>query len=232
MTESAEKEPTMEEILSSIRRIISEEDEESPEQEAQADEDDEDEPEPAAAEDEPEPEAREAADEEVLDLTEPLDDEADVEPAFTPEDVMEESDILVLDQDEPEAEMAAVAPEAQEEEIKHAGIGDPEPEARVETAGIGDRKAVDGAPGAAAMDWSQEDSMSDRLLSDQAASAAVGAFAKLARSTRVPEGDDKTLEAIVRELMKPMLKDWLDRNLPAIVEKKVAEEVERLARNG
>jgi len=34
----------------------------------------------------------------------------------------------------------------------------------------------------------------------------------------------------VREMMRPMLKKWLDDNLPAIVEEKVQAEVERIAR--
>ena len=42
--------------------------------------------------------------------------------------------------------------------------------------------------------------------------------------------DDQTLEALVRELLKPMLKSWLDENLPRIVEAKVEEEIERIAR--
>jgi cell pole-organizing protein PopZ len=39
-----------------------------------------------------------------------------------------------------------------------------------------------------------------------------------------------TLDDVVRELLKPMLKDWLDANLPAIVESEVAKEIERIRR--
>ena len=39
-----------------------------------------------------------------------------------------------------------------------------------------------------------------------------------------------TLEEIVRELLKPMLRDWLDVNLPPLVERLVHEEIKRLAR--
>jgi cell pole-organizing protein PopZ len=35
---------------------------------------------------------------------------------------------------------------------------------------------------------------------------------------------------MVRELLKPMLKDWLDENLPTIVEARVEAELERIAR--
>mgnify|MGYP001285338901 FL=1 len=41
---------------------------------------------------------------------------------------------------------------------------------------------------------------------------------------------DRTLEDVVRELLRPLLKQWLDDNLPGIVETAVREEVERIAR--
>jgi cell pole-organizing protein PopZ len=40
----------------------------------------------------------------------------------------------------------------------------------------------------------------------------------------------QTLDEVVRELLRPLLKDWLDANLAGIVQAKVEEEVERLAR--
>ena len=39
-----------------------------------------------------------------------------------------------------------------------------------------------------------------------------------------------TLEQMVRELLKPMLRDWLDENLPPLVERLVHEEIKRIAR--
>jgi cell pole-organizing protein PopZ len=42
--------------------------------------------------------------------------------------------------------------------------------------------------------------------------------------------DARTLEDVVRELLRPLLKEWLDQNLPRIVETKVEEEVQRIAR--
>jgi cell pole-organizing protein PopZ len=38
-----------------------------------------------------------------------------------------------------------------------------------------------------------------------------------------------TLEGVVRDMLKPMLKDWLDANLPEIVERMVAQEVARIS---
>ena len=41
---------------------------------------------------------------------------------------------------------------------------------------------------------------------------------------------DLTVEKLLRDLLTPMLKDWLDQNLPAIVERVVEQEVKKLAR--
>lgn len=42
------------------------------------------------------------------------------------------------------------------------------------------------------------------------------------------EGEDNTLEGLVRSMLKPMLKDWLDARLPALVEEMVAKEIARI----
>jgi cell pole-organizing protein PopZ len=34
----------------------------------------------------------------------------------------------------------------------------------------------------------------------------------------------------VRELMRPLIKEWLDENLPAIVQARVDQEIDRIAR--
>lgn len=68
------------------------------------------------------------------------------------------------------------------------------------------------------------------MLSAPTTRAAVGALARLAGSLRVADTPNQTIEGVVRELLKPMLKDWLDHNLPAIVEAKVEAELDRIAR--
>ncbi|WP_374599472.1 DUF2497 domain-containing protein [Sphingosinicella sp.] len=40
----------------------------------------------------------------------------------------------------------------------------------------------------------------------------------------------ETLEGLVREMLQPMLKGWLDANLPEIVEQMVAREIARITR--
>lgn len=40
----------------------------------------------------------------------------------------------------------------------------------------------------------------------------------------------RTLEDVIRELMQPLIKDWLDEHLPALVQARVDEEIERISR--
>lgn len=70
----------------------------------------------------------------------------------------------------------------------------------------------------------------ETIISPPTASAAAGAMARLAGTLRVADTPGQTVEGVVRELLKPMLKEWLDHNLPAIVEARVEAELERIAR--
>jgi len=68
----------------------------------------------------------------------------------------------------------------------------------------------------------------DRLLSPQADRAIHGAFDQLASTIL---GDQaRTLEDLVQDMMRPMLQHWLDDNLPVLVERLVREEIERVSR--
>jgi cell pole-organizing protein PopZ len=178
MSEQTAQEPTMEEILASIRRIISED-------EAPA-------AQPAAAPAE-EPAAQDAddftpeldagtssADEDVLELTERVETHGDID-AYIPEP-------------EPEPELEPIFPL--------------EPEAA--------------APASAPEPL-------DTLVSAATASVAASAFGKLSAAIAMPPAG-LTLDEVVRELLRPLLKEWLDTHLPGIVQTAVAEEVERIAR--
>ncbi|NJR26526.1 MAG: DUF2497 domain-containing protein, partial [Richelia sp. CSU_2_1] len=70
------------------------------------------------------------------------------------------------------------------------------------------------------------------LVSDPIAATTSQVFSKLAPSNVFPEifSSGNTVEALVVEMLKPMLKEWLDANLPRIVEDKVESEVARIAR--
>ncbi len=173
MSDQSSQEPTMEEILASIRRIISEDD--APAEAAAA-------PEPESA-----PVAEDApAEDDVLELTDPI------EPA-APVETMGDIDVY---SPEPEPEPAPPPP--------------PAPEASTPQG------------------FSREE-VADNLVGDHAASLAATAFGSLSSALLMPK-DGRTLEDVVRELLRPLLKEWLDQNLPRIVETKVEEEVHRIAR--
>uniref|UniRef100_A0A9E7ZMV4 DUF2497 domain-containing protein n=1 Tax=Bosea sp. NBC_00436 TaxID=2969620 RepID=A0A9E7ZMV4_9HYPH len=192
-------EPSMEEILASIRRIISD-DEAKPAEEAAA---------PQAVP-EPEPEPVAAIDDDVLDLgaeaalvAAPAQEPA---PAAFPDD----SDIAFLD--EPPAAAPLPEPPAASVEPPPAPY-QPEPEPRPQPQ----------AAFAAAPDMAS-------LLSDQASSVVTNAFGQLAST--VLSNNARTLEDLVKDMLKPMLKTWLDDNLPTMVERLVRAEIERVARGG
>jgi uncharacterized protein len=71
----------------------------------------------------------------------------------------------------------------------------------------------------------------ETLVSSASADATREALASLSRMVVKPENPaaDNTLEGLVRELLRPMLKDWLDANLPGIVQATVDREVARIA---
>jgi cell pole-organizing protein PopZ len=70
----------------------------------------------------------------------------------------------------------------------------------------------------------------EEILAETTAAAATKAFQNLTQTIRVSDGPGRTLEDIVTDLLRPLVKEWLDSNLPAIVEEKVEEEVQRVAR--
>lgn len=66
------------------------------------------------------------------------------------------------------------------------------------------------------------------LLSAATTAAVDAAFDALARTAQARNG--RTLEEVVSELLRPMLKSWLDENLPEMVERLVRAEIERVSR--
>lgn len=68
------------------------------------------------------------------------------------------------------------------------------------------------------------------LMSEAAGAQVASAFDELARAIR--EGQMKSMEEMARHMLRPMLQEWLDDNLPRIVERLVREEIERVARGG
>lgn len=76
----------------------------------------------------------------------------------------------------------------------------------------------------------------DPLMSDMTAEKAVSAMARIMAQNIAVERElpgrpgNVTLEDMAREIMHPLIKVWLDKNLPVIIEKLVAREIEKLAR--
>jgi uncharacterized protein len=68
------------------------------------------------------------------------------------------------------------------------------------------------------------------LLSPRTTAALDTAFNSLTHT--VLSQNPRTLEDLVREMLKPMLKAWLDANLPDMVERLVRAEIERVSRRG
>jgi uncharacterized protein len=66
------------------------------------------------------------------------------------------------------------------------------------------------------------------LMSQQTATAVNSAFNTLAQT--VLSNNARTLEDLVKEMLRPMLRSWLDDNLPGLVEKIVRAEIERVSR--
>lgn len=62
---------------------------------------------------------------------------------------------------------------------------------------------------------------------DAVVSAAFGSLANTVISSNA-----RTLDDLVQDMLRPMLKAWLDDNLPAVVERLVRAEIERVARSG
>ncbi len=186
MSDPTSQEPTMEEILASIRRIISEDEVPS-----------------EGGGDEPEAEPEE---------------EAEAEPDYEP---MEEA----FEEPEPEAlPMTMVAPVFDDEDdildlTEPYKAQEPEPVFQSD-----DLEAYAPPPRPAPMPVVEE-----AIVSQVAEAAAASAFGHLAQTIAMP-GHGRTLEDVVRELLRPLLKTWLDENLPTIVQATVDEEVARISR--
>jgi cell pole-organizing protein PopZ len=165
-------EPSMEEILSSIKRIIAEEGDGAM----------------AAAR------ARRQARPTPAPLPDP-------EP-YDDEEILELSDAVAAGSQPPPQSEPEAAPEAH-----FAPPGEPAPVAAATPAAT---------PAAS-------------LLSPRTAEATRGPLDALSRMVVKPEvaGSD-TLEGMVREMIRPMLRDWLDAHLPQLVESMVAREISRI----
>jgi cell pole-organizing protein PopZ len=85
------------------------------------------------------------------------------------------------------------------------------------------------APPAVQVSFGAETALDPGIISDRSAQAARQSLSHLSSLlVRPEEGESNTLEGLVREMLKPMLKQWLDERLPEIVEVMVKKEIDRI----
>jgi hypothetical protein len=216
----------MEEILSSIRRIIA--DEESEERDA-------DETEHGDAQARSEDDGEGEDDDDVLELTEVVreDDEVvDRQAAHEPDVGAETSADEQLD--EGPDDRAEVGDEV--ELLPSEEAAQPEETLPEETLGQ-ETLPEETLPEAPPAMPERPPAVGEGLISAATAGATAGAFAKLNQAMHhdsegeapVPESD-RSIEAFLADLLRPMLREWLEENLPPMVERLVAQEIEKLAK--
>lgn len=253
MAEQAQKEPTMEEILSSIRKIIADDDpsgdiEDAPHVETA----------PAA------PNAFDDTDDTFAELDLSLDeaelteslpkDEDEILSALsefdsTSDDVFEsvesfddyadtaDNDVFAQDDDFEAAEPAFDAGasfdlDSMADDLTETVTAQVEEELTFETVAA---EATTEFEDFTEIEEEAPMAVHSRLTDSRTDSAAAGSLGKLfARpepvATPAAPTDTTSVEGLVRDALRPLLKEWLDANLPAIVDKHVEAEVQRIAR--
>ncbi|MCK1517218.1 DUF2497 domain-containing protein [Bradyrhizobium sp. 190] len=238
MTQPAKvQEPSMEEILASIRRIIAD-----------------DEAKPAAAEKPASPAAaakpavmKDIPPSAIAPAPKPV---AAPKPAPPPPPAPEP--VASNNQDDIDAMLASLDAATPEADIRPA----PQPEAEPDVFELTDEMALpDPTPAPAAATFNKVEPQDDiefteakasrrqpayepsmespparPILSHSTVSAVESAFNSLANT--VLSNNARTLEDLVKEMLRPMLKSWLDDNLPGLVERIVKAEIERVSRGG
>lgn len=178
-------EPTIDDILASIRRIIADEQQ---------------------AEEAPQVATRVMIDpqsnpEDVLDLAQPV-----LRPVNPP----------------PPAQVQAVAAPAPLAAPQAEAIVASIPPKPAETTLRAPKPANESKPAASA-----DGARLEKLIAGEAEEALAAAFGRI--SALKVSAETRTLEGLVADLLRPMLKEWLDANLPAIAERLVKQEIERIA---
>ena len=252
MTQPAKvQEPSMEEILASIRRIIAD-DEAKPSEvkpsdtkTAAASPTAAAKPEPLAAPaakppamkdvppaippkaaaaapkpaPEPEPAAVSNSQDDIDEMLASLDvatPEADIRPPQPDGDVFDLTDEMALPDPPP-----ATAPAA-------SSFHKIEPQDDIEFTETAAARALNRPPAYEPPPFETAAAPQPQMLSRSTVSAVESAFNSLANT--VLSNNARTLEDLVKEMLRPMLKSWLDDNLPGLVERIVKTEIERVSR--
>jgi cell pole-organizing protein PopZ len=202
MTPPPDNEPSIEEILDSIRQIISDE-EESP-----------------AAEDaggQP-PQAND----DIIELTERVAEPAKAETPAAPQSSFAEEMQIEMKDSPQESEMEPPpVPEFKPEPPPVYKAPDPVKEPEPIPA------MTSQAPPSASP---QPVDNLETIISRHAEAAAVKAFSELTQKAAVERGGGVTIEDVVRYEVRPLLRAWIDKYLPGIVERLLQKELERISR--
>ncbi|WP_336489387.1 PopZ family protein [Methylobacterium nigriterrae] len=193
-TQDKAAEPSMEEILASIRRIIADDQAVKPSEAA---------PVRAAP---PVPE-----NDDVLDLAEIAEPVRRPEPAPKPAPI--EADPIDFADEALDFDAIEVEPE-----FDPPVAAAPEPR----------REPPPAAEPRAELPDPFDDAPVERLTSSSTDASVSQAFNMLAHT--VLSQNTRTLEDLVKDMLRPMLKAWLDDNLPVMVERLVRAEIERVSR--
>ncbi|MCR6632231.1 MAG: DUF2497 domain-containing protein [Magnetospirillum sp.] len=216
--DKAQQEPSMEDILASIRRILSEDEAEEKAKAPMPEPEPEPEPEPVKASQDdidalfanatpdpvppPEPEPLPQDDIDALFAQAAPEPEPDPE-----EDVLELTEDMVLDQPEPSFDINQFKPDV---------LDDFEPE-----------------PPSPLPPPRRPQPVDEDLISEPVAQRSTSLLSDLAREIvrqrAIGLGNGGvTLEDMVRELLRPILKEWLDENLPYMIERIIKKEIEKM----
>ena len=227
-TSSAQREPSMEEILASIRRII--EDSDTVRQPAA----DEGEAAPIAAGD-ASSETMKAAETDIVESqVEAFRAEFDPEPAEQKQAPLSMADIQASVRGEP-APMAEIRHFRNSEADAPAApaVEPPVASQPVFEEPAPDSPAPNDPPAARPSAVSVQaplDMPRTSILSDRAGRQVAAAFGELSEAFAATRR--RSFDEMAEEMIRPMLQDWLDNNLPTLVERLVREEIERVARGG
>jgi cell pole-organizing protein PopZ len=241
MTQPAKvQEPSMEEILASIRRIIADDEakppavaEKSASPPAQAKPPEK----PAAAP----PAAKAPVMSDIPPSAKPAPPPAAPAPAAAASNSQDDIDAMLagLDEATSEAEIRPPLPDGEVFELTDdMALPDPpkssfhkiEPDDDLEFTETAAARAVHRQPVFEPPPFETPAPPPQQILSRSTVSAVESAFNTLANT--VLSNNARTLEDLVKEMLRPMLKSWLDDNLPGLVERIVKAEIERVSRGG
>jgi cell pole-organizing protein PopZ len=203
------QEPSMEEILASIRRIIADDDGAKPKAAEP--------PRPAVVE--PPPPAP-TPPPSVMPVPSPVAASAEAEPDPA-EDVLDLTPAMEVADNAP-AGFRTINP-SQDLVFEESPASEPPP-----PADEPERAAPPSTVEVARRDFEHNTGDERSMLAQSTVHAVDAAFNSLAQSVLVQ--NSQTLDGLVREMLRPMLKAWLDDNLPNMVERLVRAEIERVSR--